>query len=269
MPGTALIVDCDFFFVKFLGELLKERGYDVFHAYDGKQGISALENQMADYVFVSILMPRMDGNQFIRFIREKYPDADFAIIGMSDAIIELWELEKEMGADYYFQKKPMGKMADYVDKFMELVEGAPFLASADRNLFDMEKVFRRQATVDLVESLSFQQGLIESAGTGIIVIERDARIVLVNSLALEILNQPISKMLSRRITSVFPANEKSKILTGLKAVAKNTELRRKAFSVIVNNTFVQMTVSLLRVNGEIEGWMLMLDNRDLFMETGD
>ena len=266
MPGTALIVDCDFFFVKFLGELLKERGYDVLQAYDGKQGIAALETQMADYVFVSILMPRMDGNQFIDFIREKYPDADFTIVGMSDAIIELWELEREMGADYYFQKKPMEKMEDYVAKFMELVEGAPFLTSTDRDLFDAEKVFRRQATVDLIESLSFQQGLVESAGVGIIVIERDARIVLVNSLALEILNQPISNMLSRRITEAFPANETSKILTGLKAVAKNTQLRRKAFPVFVNNTLIQMTVSLLRVNGDIEGWILMLDNKDLLME---
>jgi len=266
MPETALIVDNDFFFVKFLGDLLEERGLDVFQAYDGKQGISTLENTMVDYVFVSMLMPRMDGNQFIAFVREKYPDADFSIIGMSDAFVELWELEKEVSVDYYFQKRPIEKMADYVDKFMELIEGAPFLASADKDLFDLEKAFRRQATVDLLESLSFQQGIVESAGVGIIVIERDARIVLVNSLAFEILNQPVSNMLGRRITTVFPSNEMNKILRGLKAVAKDTQLRRKAFTVFVNNGLVQMTVSLLRVNGEIEGWMLMLDNRDLLTD---
>lgn len=267
MPGTALIVDSDFFFVKFLGDLLKERGYDVFQAYDGKQGISALEIRMVDYVFVNILMPRMDGRQFIDFIREKYPAADFSIIGMSDAFMELWELEREVAADYYFQKKPMEKMADYVDKFMELIEGAPFLSSTDRDLFDLEKAFRRQATVNLLESLSFQQGLVESAGAGIIVIERDARIVFVNSLALEILNQPVSNMLTRHITTVFPSNEKNKILTSLKAVAKNRQLRRKTFAAFVNNNLVQMTVSLLRVNEEIEGWIVMLDNKDLPMEV--
>ncbi len=263
MPETALIVDNDFFFVKFLGDLIEERGYKVFQAYDGKQAISTLENTKVDYVFVNILMPKMDGGQFIHFIREKYPDADFSIIGMSDAFMELWEIEKEVGADYYFQKRPMEKMADYVNKFMELIEGAPFLASADKDLFDFEKAFRRQATVDLLEALSFQQGLVESAGVGIIVIERDARIVLVNSLALEILNQPLSNMLARRITTVFPSNETNKILKGLKAVAKNTQLRRKAFAVFANKSLIQMTVSLLRVNGEIEGWILMLDNRDL------
>ena len=262
MPETALIVDNDFFFVKFLEELLKERGYDVVQAYDGKQGISALESRMADYIFINILMPRIDGSQFIHFIREKYADAEFSIIGMSDSIIELRELQKNVGADYYFQKQPIEKMTDYVGRFMEFIEGAPFLSLTDRDLFDQEKVFRRQATVDLLESLSFQQGIVESAGMGIIVIERDARIVFVNTLCLDILNQPFSNLLSRRITTVFPANEKKKILFGLKAVAQNMQLRRKSFAVVVNNTFVQMTVSLLRIDGEIEGWVLMLDSRD-------
>ena len=266
MPETALIVDNDFFFVKFLGDSLEERGYHVIQAYDGKQGISALEKRMADYVFVNILMPKIDGSQFIHLIRQKYPDAGFSIIAMSDAFMELWELEREVGADYFFQKRPMDKMADYVDKFMELIEGSPFLSSADRNLFDLERVFRRQATVDLLESLSFLQGLFESAGTGIIVIERDARIVFVNSLALEMLNQPVSNVLAQHIITVFPSDEKDKILAGLKAVAKNTQLRRKAFPVFINNSLVQMTISLLRVNGDIQGWILMLDDKDPLME---
>lgn len=269
MPENVLIVDNDFFFVKFLGDLLKERGYGVVQAYDGKQGISALETRMVDYVFVNIIMPRIDGKQFIKFIREKYADAKFSIIAMSDSMLELRELQKDVGADYYFQKQCVEKMTAYVNRFMELIEGAPFLSLTDRDLFDQEKVFRRQATVDLLESLSFQQGIVESAGIGIIVIERDARIVFVNTQGLHILNQHLSNMLSRRITTVFPANEKKKIVAGLKAVAKNTELTRDIFAVVVNNSVVQITASLLRIDGEIEGWVLILDNNDPMKEEDE
>jgi len=262
MPETALIGDNDFFFVKFLGDFLKERGFHVFRAYDGKQGIAALETQLVDYVFVNILMPRIDGRQFIDFVREKYSDADFSIIGMSDSIIELRELQKEVGADYYLQKKPIEKMTEYVAKFMEYVGGDPFLSSSVGDLFDQETVFRRQVTVDLLESLSFQQGVVESAGTGIIVIERDARVVFVNTLGLEILKQPISEILSHRITEVFPSAEKKKILAGLKLVARNKELRRKSFAVFINNITVQVIVSILKVDGEIEGWVVMLNTLD-------
>jgi len=266
MPENALIVDNDFFFVKFLGGLLKERGYHVFQAFDGKQGLAALEDQMVDYVFVNIIMPRIDGKQFIDFIREKYSDAEFSIIGVSDSIIELRELQKDAGADYYLQKQPIVKMTEYVGKFMEFIEGAPFLSPSDKDLFDQEKVFRRQATVDLLESLSFQQGIVESAGMGVIVVERDARIVFANTLALEILNQPLSKILSHRITSVFPSTEKKKILTGLKMVARDTQLKRKSFTVIVSKTVVHITISILRVDGEIEGWVLMLDTQESLKE---
>ena len=259
MPENALIVDNDFFFAKFLGDLLRERGYHVLQAYDGKQGLTALEDQMVDYVFVSIIMPRIDGKQFIDCVREKYSDAEFSIIGVSDSILELRELQKNVGADYYLQKQPIGKMSEYVNRFMEFVEGAPFLSSTDKDMLDHEKVFRRQVTVDLLESLSFQQGIVESAGMGVIVVERDARIVFVNTLALGILNRPLSEILSRRITTVFPSIEKSKILTGLKMVARDTQLKRKVFTIIMNDTAVQITVSILRVDGEIEGWVLMLN----------
>ena len=267
MPENALIVDNDFFFVKFLGGLLKERGFNVFRAYDGKQGIAALEDQTVNYVFVDILMPRIDGKQFIDFVREKYPDAEFSIIGMTDSIIELQELQKDVGADYYLQKQPIEKMPEYVGRFMEFVEGAPFLSSSDKDLFDQETVFRRQVTVDLLESLSFQQGIVESAGMGIIVVERDASIVFVNTLALEILNQPLSEVLSHRITEVFPSDEKKKILAGLKMVARDTQLRQKSFAVIMNNITVRITVSILKVDGEIEGWVLILDTRDSLKEV--
>lgn len=266
MPKNVLIVDNDFFFVKFLGELLKERGYHVFQAFDGKQGLAVLEEQMVDYVFINIIMPRIDGKQFIDFIREKYSDAEFSIIGVSDSIIELQELQKDVGADYYLQKQPIEKMTKYVGKFMEFVEGAPFLFPSDKDLFDQEKVFRRQATVELLESLSFQQGIVESAGMGIIVVERDARIVFVNTTALEILNQPLSEILSRPITSVFPSTEKKEILAGLKVVARDTQLKRKSFTVIMNDSAVQITVSILRVDGEIEGWVLMLSTQESLKE---
>ncbi len=266
MPENALIVDNDFFFAKFLGNLLKERGYNVVQASDCKQGLAALEDHRVDYIFVNLIMPRIDGKLFIDFVREKYPDAEFSIIGVSDSIIELRELQKDAGADHYLQKQPIEKMAEYLGKFMEFVEGAPFLSSSDKDQFHQEKVFRRQATVDLLESLSFQQGIVESAGMGIIAVEKDARIVFVNTLALEILNQPISEILSHHITSVFPSPEKNRILAGLKIVARDTKLKRKSFTVIINNSTVQITVSILRVDGEIEGWVLMLGTQDSLEE---
>jgi len=76
------------------------------------------------------------------------------------------------------------------------------------------------------------------------------------------LNQSLTDVLSRRITEVFPASEKKKILAGLKMVAQDVQLARKNFGVMMNDIGVQTTVSILRVDGEIDGWVLMLDPID-------
>ena len=153
-------------------------------------------------------------------------------------------------------------MAEYVGKFMEFIEGDPFLSTTDQDLLDQEKMFRRQATVDLLESLRFQKAIMESAGMGIIVIERDARIVSVNSLALDILKRSFSRTLSRKVTTVFPPTEKNKIVEGLKTAAQNPHLINHQFSVNVHSQEIHLTVSLLKIIKEVEGWVLILEDRN-------
>ena len=262
MPRSALIVDSDFFFAKFLGELLENRGYEVTQANDGKQGIAKLEEGEVDLIFVNIIMPRMDGKQLIDFIRKKYPEATFSIIGMLDAIIELRDMLKEIDADYYLQKKPMERMTDYLGEFLDLIETDPFCLPSDEILFDPEDVSRRQTTVDLLESWNFQQEITESAGMGIIVIEKDAKIVYANSLTLKILNKSLTEVLSQQITSIFPRSENRKTVNALKEVARNQELRKLAFTITINSEETQVIVSLLKVNHEIAGWVMVLEDID-------
>ena len=262
MPRSALIVDSDFFFLKFLGELLESRGYKVIQANDGKQGIIKLEEGEVDLIFVNIIMPKIDGKQLIDFIRKKYPEGKFFIIGLLDAIIELQEMIKEIDADYYLQKKRVDRMGDYVTEFLDLIETDSFSLPSDEILFDPDDVFRRQTTVDLIETWNFQQGITESAGMGIIVVEKDARIVYANSLTLKILNKPLTELLSQQITNIFPKSENRIVVNALKEVVRNQESKKVAFTITTNSEETQVIVSLLKVNHEIAGWVLVLKDID-------
>jgi CheY-like chemotaxis protein len=72
MQKKALVVDNDFFFVEFLSELLSKRGYQVFKAYNGKQGIAELEDKTVDIIFADLILQKVDGRQFFKFVRDKF-----------------------------------------------------------------------------------------------------------------------------------------------------------------------------------------------------
>lgn len=66
-----------------LCRLLKMEGYEVEHAIDGIVGYNAAENSPPDLIVTDIQMPRMDGIEMIKRIRESQAGKRIPIIVMS------------------------------------------------------------------------------------------------------------------------------------------------------------------------------------------
>lgn len=56
-----------------VAEELEDAGYAVCHAGDGMQGLDMILEHEPDLVLCDITMPRKNGHQLLRTIREKYP----------------------------------------------------------------------------------------------------------------------------------------------------------------------------------------------------
>lgn len=55
-------------------EELKEEGYEVYLASNGKEALEIVEKVPLDLVILDIKMPEMDGIEALRQIKEKHPD---------------------------------------------------------------------------------------------------------------------------------------------------------------------------------------------------
>ena len=84
------------------GELVSE-GYDVRAAADGDDAISNLQKESFDLILLDIKMPRMNGFEVLKFVKEKYPKTKVVMLtGFADLknAIE----SKKLGAEDFVSK---------------------------------------------------------------------------------------------------------------------------------------------------------------------
>jgi two-component system response regulator ChvI len=102
MTTTLVLVDDDRNILTSLRILMENEGYAVTTYNDGASALEALEKQPADVGIFDIKMPRMDGMELLRRLRQKSDMPVIFLTSKDDEIDELFGLK--MGADDYISK---------------------------------------------------------------------------------------------------------------------------------------------------------------------
>ena len=107
MPKKSiLVIDDDVAVRAMLCECLQDVGYIVSEAGDGEMGLQSMEKGLPDLVITDIIMPKKDGLETVKEIREKYPSVKvLAISGGGRAKIgDFLELARKLGSDAVLSK---------------------------------------------------------------------------------------------------------------------------------------------------------------------
>ena len=102
-PARLLIVDDDSLIVDSLSEFLRMEGYLVDTAPDGAQAIEMLATTRYNLVLTDVNMPRTNGLELLRTIKNQYPDVVVLVITGYGTIENAVEAVK-MGAFEYLTK---------------------------------------------------------------------------------------------------------------------------------------------------------------------
>jgi PAS domain S-box-containing protein len=262
MPKKALIVDNNYFFVEFLSELLEKRRYSVIKAYDGKDGIAKLENETVDIIFADLIMPKVDVRQFIEFIRIKYQENHIPIVALSGTVIEqMSELDK-IGADYYIPKGPIDKLTVQLNDFMAEIEAQPYFSPTEKKILENGNIFPRREAMELLNRLKFHRAIIENLGVGVIVVDRDTRVINANSSALDIVQKSSVDVLNCRIDDLFPSQQRAELKNALKRVVKEPQIKKVSFYSSFNHLPTRTTVSPIVFEESQAGWVIALEESD-------
>ncbi|HTM19757.1 MAG TPA: response regulator [Kofleriaceae bacterium] len=79
--GKILVVDDDKLVRAAVGRVLEEEGYAVAFAVDGNDALGKLENERPDAILLDVMMPGMNGRQFLKALREF--DRDVPVVVMT------------------------------------------------------------------------------------------------------------------------------------------------------------------------------------------
>lgn len=78
-----LIIDDEPGILKLMETILSQNGYVVDTAENGEDGIQKIEKNKYSLIFTDIKMPGISGNHVLKYLRDKSPQKDTPIIGMS------------------------------------------------------------------------------------------------------------------------------------------------------------------------------------------
>ncbi|MDB5244254.1 MAG: response regulator [Parcubacteria group bacterium] len=75
-----LIVDDDMTFVAMMKAALDPKKYEVTSAGNGIEALSTLEESMPDLILLDIMMPKMDGIEFLTEMNKKYGEHKTSVL---------------------------------------------------------------------------------------------------------------------------------------------------------------------------------------------
>lgn len=104
-PSRILVVDDEAPLVKLLRSCLRTEGYDVIAALNGADALDMMEREVPDLIILDLMMPVMDGVEFLRRMREWSQTPVLVLSGRQNQQNKVECLD--MGADDYLAK-PFG-----------------------------------------------------------------------------------------------------------------------------------------------------------------
>jgi CheY-like chemotaxis protein len=259
MNKKALLVDSDFFFVEFLASLLKRRGYEVVKAYDGKEGITALEHGPFDIVFADLVMPKINGRQFFGYVREKADGRPCPLVALSGTMLEHMESLEAIQADYFIAKGPLERLARYLEDFVARIETDADKPPAEKKVDQPGGVFPRRDALELLHCLEFHSAVLESLGVGVVLLDRDTCVLNANAAALKLLAVRMSDILNRPAADLFPPNRAGELALALKGAGREPDLPHRAFHAGFQGRRLRVVVSALTPGGAPSGWVIALE----------
>ena len=98
--STILVVEDDMDLREALGDTLRMAGYQTVLVQDGRLALDAIEHSEPALVITDIQMPRMDGHELLKHIKQRWPEMPVMLMTAYGSIQKAVEAMRDGAIDY-------------------------------------------------------------------------------------------------------------------------------------------------------------------------
>lgn len=173
--------------------VLEPQGYELEEALNGKEGLAKIESHRPDLVLVDLMMPVMDGMEFIEQARREHPAMVFVVI-----------------TGYATLEKAVESMKQGADDFL----AKPFKPQELRVV--VERALKRVRTLhDMAVEKGRTRVLVESMTNGVLVTDTSGRVVMLNTALRGWLGLNGDEVMGGAVAELLPCNQVVQALEGI------------------------------------------------------
>jgi signal transduction histidine kinase/DNA-binding response OmpR family regulator len=250
----ALLVDSDSNFLDIFSEILTREGYIVRTASDGKQALSEIHRNPPDVLFTDLIIPKISGEQLIRFVRDDPSFSPMRVVVVSGAVLE-YSGHEQVAADYFVTKSNIQSFQQQILILSEKIRSSALPET--RILITDQRLRSRKIVQELLNDRRQILQVLENLHAGLIVYDTDMRILSANPAAEKLLEKPIHQILGNVVEDMFQEAYRSILQKRLKPGFAD---RDGHLTVHTQDRILEVNISLLTdvLDGIWQGGLVLL-----------
>ena len=252
-----LIVDDDDLFVQLLSDTLSSHGYEVLVAYDGMEALDKVREELPAYIFLDLILPKIDGVRVCRYLKEDPRYSSIPVIVLTGIAAEEPSRLKAIGADAYIAKGKVEEIVGHVLSTLKALEEKGQIQST--GILGLEKVYPSKLVQALLFTRGHQESLLRNMAEGVIEADAAGKIIYVNPAALQILGREEFDLIGASIGSLWEASHQEAIAS-LLARLTSPSSRQGSLTLTHGEKTLNLLFANLLEDGSYAGLLLLLQD---------
>jgi len=206
---TILTIDDEELIRMALAAYLEGRGYQVFEAANGKEGLELIRNERPDLVLLDLRMPEMDGMAVLEAMKQEFPDIPSIVVSGTGVLEDALEAVRRGAWEYV--TKPIREMAAVLHVVETVLEKSRLLQENKRYHSNLEQQVHERTreleeTRDRLDTQNiFLSSLLECLPNPVFYKDERGCLIGCNGSFAGLLNVTREKLIGRTAEDVFPA----------------------------------------------------------------